>query len=340
MRFTVPPNHKFACLALSRANIDRDMKEPMDLEGGCWAVFGAPLELDSAWKEWLGSIRVEYLSTCTLSFCAVASSKTLGILDDENQNLIQIVSRFFYALLMAEIFHYEGGLVISGANVDGRLSIRSVSNLESHYLPPGALLDSVSRHDLLDARRTADGIRAIHVPDTEPPRLARGLRAWIAGLKEFYGASRLHQFVRAVEAPVKPQIGRSRANFAHRGQLFTGNTSATQKLLYELYDLRSHTEHMNPLDSGLTQYLESDRFAIALERSFQAQALASHVYRRILQRPDLISLFSRDDLVDAFWAKPWAGWVATWGPPFDIDLATRTDFQRNLLPLNLIAAPR
>jgi hypothetical protein len=208
MMFAVPPNHKFACLALSRANIDRDLTEPMDLEGGSWAVFGAPLELDPAWREWLGSVRAEYVSTCTLSFCALTSSKAPGILDDENQNLIQIVSSFFYALLMTKISHYEGALVMSGAHVDGRLSIRSVSNIDSHYLPPGALLESVSRQDLLDAGRTADGIRAIHVRRTEPSRLARGLHAWVAGLKELYGANRLHQFVRAIEAIVKPQIGK------------------------------------------------------------------------------------------------------------------------------------
>jgi hypothetical protein len=97
---------------------------------------------------------------------------------------------------------------------------------------------------------------------------------------------------------------------------------------------------MNPLDSGLTEYPESDRYAVGLERSFQAQVLASDVYRRIFRSPDLISLFSCDDQIEAFWSKPWAEWVATWGPPFDLDAATRIGFQRNLLPFSLIEVPR
>jgi hypothetical protein len=141
MPLTVPPNHKFACLALSRVNIDRELEDPLDLGGGSWAIFGAPVELDSNWREWLGSIRAEEFSACNLSFCALASSTVPGILDNENQSLIQMVSSFFYALLMAKVFHYEGGLVMSGAQVDGRLSIRSISNLDSHFRPPGVLVE-------------------------------------------------------------------------------------------------------------------------------------------------------------------------------------------------------
>jgi hypothetical protein len=95
---------------------------------------------------------------------------------------------------------------------------------------------------------------------------------------------------------------------------------------------------MNPLDSGLTEYPAADRFAVGLERAFQAQMLASQVYLKILENPSLISLFSRDDQVDSFWGMPWANQVATWGPPIDLDSITKTGFRRDLLPLHGIAA--
>jgi hypothetical protein len=164
------------------------------------------------------------------------------------------------------------------------------------------------------------------------------LHAWIGGLTEFYGANRLHQFVRAVEAVVKPPAGENRAKFAHRAQLFAGTNPSSHKLLSHLYELRNHTEHMNPLDSGLTAHPSADRFAIGLERAFQAQTLASEVYLRILERPNLISLFSTDDQTDSFWSMSWADQVAAWGPPIDIDSITKAGFRKDLLPLHGIAA--
>jgi hypothetical protein len=110
---------------------------------------------------------------------------------------------------------------------------------------------------------------------------------------------------------VKPPAGQNRAQFAHRGRLFAGTSPSSHKLLSHLYELRNHTEHMNPLDSGLTEYPAADRFAVGLERAFQAQMLASEVYFRILESPSLISLYSKDDQVDSFWSMPWADQLAT-----------------------------
>jgi hypothetical protein len=334
MAFAIPQNHKFACVALRMAGVDRDLKDSLEVQPGLWAVFGPPFGLDNVWKEWLGSIRSELVSECNLALVAVAPSSTLDILDGENQTLEQRALCFFYALLLAQIFHYEGGLVISGAMIEGRetsLSIRSVSNLESHYRPQGAFLETISRENLVTAPSTVEGILSTYVAGEEPSRLGRGFHVWMRGMQEFYGADRLHQFVRSLEALAKTDIARSTRQFAHRCQLFAGNSSQASELLLELYKLRGNVEHMNPLDAGLENYPESERFDVGMERSFQAQVLASRTYLRIFGDQNLRSVFSNDGLIDAFWKQPWAAQLAAYGAPVDLDATTKQRFRRDLL---------
>jgi hypothetical protein len=334
MAFVIPQNHKFGCIALRTAGVDRQLKDSLEVSPGLWAVFGPPFGLDSVWKEWLGSIRSELVSECNLALLTVAASTTLDILDGENQTLERRALCFFYALLLAQIFHYDAAMVISGAMIEGRenpLSIRSVSNLEQHYRPPGALIETIGRENLLAAPPIVEGILSTFVSGEEPSRLGRGFHAWMRGMQELYGADRLHQFVRSLEALAKTDIARSTSQFAHRCQLFAGNSSAASNLLLELYKLRGNIEHMNPLDAGLEKYPESERDDIGLERSFQAQVLASRTYFRIFGDQNLRTVFSKDGLIDAFWKQPWAAQVAAYGAPIDLDATTKQRFRRDLL---------
>jgi len=334
MTFAIPQNHKFGCIALRTAGVDPDLKDSLEVSPGLWAVFGSPFGLDSVWKEWLGSIRSELVSECNLALVAVAPSTTLEILDGENQTLERRATALFYALLLAQIFHHDAGLVVTGAMIGGRenpLSIRSVSNLVPHYRPPGALIESIGRENLLAAAPVVDGILSTYVSGEEPSRLGRGFHAWMQGTQELYGANRLHQFVRSLEALAKTNIGRSTSQFAHRCQLFAGNSSAVSELLLELYTLRGNVEHNGFMDAGLEKYPDSERFDIGLERSFQAQVLASRTYSRIFSERNLRTAFSSDSLLDGFWKQPWAAQVAAWGVPVDLHAYAKQRFRRDLL---------
>jgi len=77
MAFVIPQNHKFGCIALRTAGVDRQLKDSLEVSPGLWAVFGPPFGLDSVWKEWLGSIRSELVSECNLALLTVAPSMTL-----------------------------------------------------------------------------------------------------------------------------------------------------------------------------------------------------------------------------------------------------------------------
>ena len=95
----------------------------------------------------------------------------------------------------------------------------------------------------------------------------------VAGMMEYHGDERLHQFIRAVEAVVMPPKGKGTALFAHRSQLFAGTSAPVKPLLKELYELRNSAEHHSLFTQILVSYPQVQHERIALERTFQAQVL-------------------------------------------------------------------
>jgi hypothetical protein len=166
-------------------------------------------------------------------------------------------------------------------------------------------------------------------------RLHRGFHALISGLQEKHGGERLHQFVTAIEAIIKPAEGKGRRQFVHRGQLLVGESDASARLLDELYNLRSLEEHLMPLDSLLNTYPSNRRHAIALQRSFLAQAIASRIYERILSNPTVLAGFASDDALTSFWQSRRADQEAIWGDPIDVTSLTARFDERLLAHMEL-----
>src|SRR5260370_39392864 len=133
MPFDLPIGYKFACFALEGVSLDREFRAPIDLGNGLWVVSGPPFELGEAWREWLGSIAADRLQRCNVTLLAISPSEHPEVLDNENQMLTQRALSLFYALFMVEVFRYDGGIVLSGANVDGRVDVRQTSRIAEHY---------------------------------------------------------------------------------------------------------------------------------------------------------------------------------------------------------------
>ena len=142
--------------------------------------------------------------------------------------------------------------------------------------------------------------------------------AWLSGMQERYGDARLHQFVRAAEAVVKPRIGETRRQFLHRSTLFIGATEDNRALLGHLFDLRSAAEHLNEFENLLQDVPAAERQRAGWLRSYQAELLAGRIYRRILADPAALALFRTDAEVDTFWALTDRERQDRWGPSFDL----------------------
>jgi hypothetical protein len=118
---------------------------------------------------------------------------------------------------MVEVFRHDGGIVLGGANVDGRVEVRRTSRLAEHYAPSNFDPAPLRKEHFTRMAQIAEGIRAIYTPGT-PTNRKLGFHAWIRAVQERYGNERLHQFVRAIEAVIKPAEGQGKRHFKHRCQ--------------------------------------------------------------------------------------------------------------------------
>lgn len=330
MPFEIKNSHKYACIALENCGTAAGLTDPIDLGDGCWVLFGPPFPLDDTWRKWLGSLQSQDFERSNLFLFAIAPSKSPQVLDAENEALSQKVLALFYGLFLYDVPFYESGLTLSGANVEGRIDIRRVSKLEPFYRPPGVRWAPIDESWLRSAHAAAVGIERVHAVKGQFERLRRGFHAWLRAWMEYYGDEKLHQFVRAVEAVIKTEQGKSSRLFRHRGQLFAGNNAKAQALLEELYLLRNAAEHMNPFQPVLAKY-GSDIDAIAALRLYQALTLANVVYSRILTDPNLQQRFASDASTEEFWQQLWADQVKVWGKSLDIEGRTTPRFNRDLL---------
>jgi len=148
-------------------------------------------------------------------------------------------------------------------------------------------------------------------------RLRRGLRALFKGSEEREWGDRLHQFVRALEALIKPVVGASRNQFAHRAQTFASATSETRNTLLQIYDIRSKVEHMHsPLD--VLDGTHEERNTLGVRRTRQVDVLSRSALTRVLESQDLLTIWKSDASIDDFWQMPDHERVQVWGDRLDL----------------------
>jgi hypothetical protein len=317
MPFEIGHNQKFACLAMQNASVSEDMRGQIELAPDLWCVDRPPFGVGEFWANHLGDRRVEQIMGSNVLIFCIAPAQQPQVLDGENQALMQRAQRMFYALLMQLVFHHDGVELFSGARVDENPDIRQIIEIGNHFRPPQVRVGRICREHLVRAAEAEGGIEEYLRRAGGADRLWHGFHALQRGFMEFYGDERLHQFVRAVEAVLRLEAGRSRNQFAHRAQLFSGRSDENREWLLELYDLRSATEHMNDYRSVLEHH--GARWDdIATLRAYEAQMLASHVYLRLAESAALRGRFRDDANLDQFWGLREADEQNEWGGAFDV----------------------
>jgi hypothetical protein len=183
--------------------------------------------------------------------------------------------------------------------------------------------DSVKADSLKRAAEIAQGIQTIFSRENDERhylRLRKGLNALLRGIREGKDADfRLHQFVRAVEAVIKPETGRTTKQFVHRSQFLVGRTEDDRALLRMLFEMRSAAEHLNPMRDLVDEPIVHERNKLIALRVFQAEILAGYLYCRLLTDPALLEHLSADESIAEFWAAKDDELIRVWGPPIDLE---------------------
>jgi hypothetical protein len=321
MSFEIPPNHKFALMALhGPQRLSDDIGDGLEVAEGTWMFGAPPVDLGEWWSEGLGSFELETYRNSQLFLLSMAPSQAPALLDRENTRLERELHGFLYGLLLHEAARSWNARLAKGARIgDKSPEPRQVSQLPPCYPHAGGRQPIIDGRMSGKAHRIGREILRLYdqVPDETAPlarvqehsRLRRGFNALLRGLRERDGAPRLHNFVRSLEAITHPEEGRTARQWVHRCQTFAG--AAARPLLAQMYDLRSAEEHLN----DFRVVLENPHATL---RVYQAEVLACYVFRRLFSEPGLLANFVGDEAADAFWRSQKPAPAKVWGETLDI----------------------
>jgi len=307
---------KFALLTFNNIYVDLPLAT-FRLSDGTWAMPGVPVPDLGIWKEWIGSIRMQWLEKANLVLFVEEPSDHPEIVDAVHQRLGADLSRLFYLVHLRSGIECDSADLLRGSSEQGVPRIRQMSQLPTFYQSKGYRRAPITKEWLEDALALRAGVMAMEANKAEFQRTIRGLNTLFNGLQKT-GQDRLHQFVRSLEALILPHIGKTERQFAHRCQTFARAGGDTRALLLEAFAMRSDTEHLHPWDETVQGYPADQREDVCWHRTRQIEHLACDAYSRLLRDASLRDHFRTDAAIAAFWKVPDDQRSALWGKPLDI----------------------
>jgi hypothetical protein len=322
MKLPVNPGEKFALISLKCGT---DISAPLDLGAGYFALPEGAVDITDHWKNWLGSIRTGALRDADVILLATGPTAHPGVLDGDNQTLLRRVDALYYALFLTGPLWIGGqGNRLTGANVNGRVEVRSASNLYMVFHVRGLPNGSVTEERLRHAARLASGLLDLRVrPCMRRMKLA--LNTFLKAFQEGDVSEAVHQFVRSVDGITRAW---NKNQFKERCGTFV--MPADLPVCRELYMIRSNAEHFHPPDAMLPPISPSAARMRAFRRAAEAQILARHCMSRLIDTPEIWPEFA-DDKADSFWRHDNQERERRWGARFDLS-AAMTEFDERLIP--------
>lgn len=313
--FRLSSGEKFAVIAVEA--VHSLVTAPLQLGDGTWALTAVPVELSTQWQEWIGSIDLGHLRRSNLVFVRTVASVNPGTLDAEQTALREHQNDLFVLLQLSGGLEYARAIWLTASVLDTGSLVHQVGTLKEFYRTPGSRRVAVTRVRLEEAARSTAALHGMRAATGEFDRVVRGVQALTDGLTRRHGCDRLHQFVRALEALILPRTGRTRRDFVQRCQTLLIPNRALERLLGEVFDMRSDTEHLHAWDRSLQRYPRAEREREALHRTRQMERFACSAYRRILEDEVVRRHFRSETMQEAFWALPEQQRRAVWGRQLD-----------------------
>lgn len=309
----IKDGERFALLGLN-VRVDCAL-DHLTLPGGKEALPNAAFEVPDHWREWLGTLRVENVDGCSLFLLAKMPAAEPGALDAEDQLLQRRVGDWYIGLmLVAKFFQDDEPFLASGSRENGEIDVLRFQALHPSQRSIVDDYDPISKDELARAASIGACLEAFKAPwQSSHWRLLRCLDIYQATRSYSDVLDRIHQFTRCIEGLIVPKQGETRRQFKSRTELFIGKNH--HKLMGELYEVRSHVEHLHE-----NKYLE--RFDRATRvRLARLEAISEWVARsslaRILLDQNLIAHFGSVDTLERFWDQDEADRRAIWGDPVD-----------------------
>lgn len=323
-KFQLANGDKFAVLAVENVHSELPKNWEGQLSDGTWVLTKVPVQRESYWREWIGSIRAERLKRAHLVLVRSTSSANPEILDEQHDALGEHLTQIFYMLALSGVLQYEAADVLKGSMIGGKTDIPQIAELPKFHRTGGDNSVPVTLARLEDAARLQSILATIYSGTGDYKRVGRGLNVLMDGLRQELGQERIHQFVRSLEALILPDPGKTQKQFVHRCQTFAKASPASEKILKDAFDMRSDTEHLHDWDRALQSYSEADRDTVALQRTRQMERLACFAYSRILGDNAICAHFKNETTQRTFWSHNDAGRKTIGGKQVDLTTANRS----------------
>ena len=302
---------KFAFLGLT--NVRADIPNAgVTLPDGTEVVTEFPIELDSQWQSWLG-IQASRVREANLVFARRATNgfppENLPISDDTSWDLAKQIENVFSMLRLLGTIEYESAFLIMGYVQKGKAICQHFSKFGRYEVTRGCLPWLIREEHLVTSASLAQAKASLlaSFPDARNVRIFRGWWALTTALQQFYAGDRIHGFVRALEALIYPEIGKTEKQFIHRCSLFAAprtDKDTARQALEEAYKMRCDVEHVHPWDRSLAKYVVLDREDIAYWRTRQMESLACSAYAKVFADGTLQQHFQGDTALAQFWRMP------------------------------------
>ncbi len=313
----IPSGEKFSVIAV--VSCDSEVTADVSLPDGATVSPGTARLLDDWWRSQLGDIRFDELQRrCNLVLIHHQRSETLALWDHENTELYEEAFRLFCLLQLFGVPQYDRAFALNGSVEGERINVIQVGEIDRFYTTAGSSRSPVTVQALSAAADVSGIWREVIDVGQDFARIRRGLAVLLDGLRQSFGQERLHQYVRAIEAAILPEQGKTRRQFISRCQTFAGADSEIAATLGEAFDMRSAVEHVHEWDRALVSHPASDREPLAMKRTRQIEFLACAIYRRILTVPVLREHFRSDDSIGTYWSQSDECRRAAWGETLDI----------------------
>jgi len=224
--------------------------------------------------------------------------------------------------------------MVSGNTEHGRLHVGPLGPVEAHPRPEYRRVSRTTAERVAEAAVLLPGAELIYGGGDaifRPYRRVRlGFNSWIFGLRSLHTDHRLHWFVRSLEAILKLPRRRITATFVARGQELVGFSRRNERMLQQLYNLRSCVEHVKEFRRELRKPRGIQKDQAFAFWSLCAELFASEVYKKILVRPDLRECFRDEKRANGFWRRNAVRRAELIGPPIDAWALARESFRQTL----------
>ena len=295
--------YKFGILSIPLRNAAYDGPTFLDLGGSVYATSIFPLDDTGTLERRMGEITVRRMREAGLHLVIALPSQTPGILDAENKLIEDRLYQLYLCLLVSVPYIAHDGInFVTGANDRGSIDIRSGRQFDQTFFAIGAP-NAVVRPAALRQAMALGAAFAEITTNRLVPRAVRAIGIFRNACGEYFLDQRCHQFVRAAEAFLDPPYERAAGQFARRAVLVTHEGMSVRETYYQMYLIRSATEHVRGGLSRIDGGSEKERRLVLARRTIEAEALARFCLWEFLGNRDLWPHWKDDGAVKAFWER-------------------------------------